>query len=229
MKKVIAIIPARGGSKRIPRKNIRNFLGKPIIEYSIETALKSKLFEEVMVSTDDREIALVAEAAGAKIPFFRSEEASGDMAQIPDVMEEVLLQYKKQGRKFDYACCIYSTAPFVKIENLKKALKIIEKTDADSVLPAARFSYPIQRALKIDEDDKLKMMWPENALVRSQDLEPAYHDAGQFFFLNTARFLKNKKIFTENTRYILIPASLVQDIDEEEDWKIAEMKYKLLK
>ncbi len=229
MKKIVAIIPARGGSKRIPKKNIKFFSGQPIIKYSIDAALTSGLFDEVMVSTDDKEIAEVALGFGAKVPFFRSEKNSGDLAQIPDVMEEVLVRYKSLGREFDLACCIYPTAPFLKIENLKKAMDLIVETGADSVLPVARFSYPIQRALRIDEFGKLKMMWPENAVVRSQDLEPAYHDTGQFFYLNVKNFLNQKKIFTDNTRSIPIPESEMQDIDNEEDWKIAEIKYKLLK
>jgi len=229
MKRTIAIIPARGGSKRIPRKNIRNFLGQPIIKYSIEAALASDLFDEVMISTDDREIANIAIKYGAVFPFFRSEKNSEDLSHIPDVIEEVLLEYKKRSIEYDYACCLYPTAPFITISNLKKAWKVIHNSGADSVLAITRFSYPIQRSLKTHEDGRLSMIWPKTIKIRSQDLTPAYHDTGQFFYLNVKAFLDKKKIYTDHTRYILIPESEMHDIDNEEDWKMAELKYKLLK
>lgn len=228
LNKCVAIITARGGSKRIPRKNIKNFLGFPIIKYSIEAAIKSKCFDEVMVSTDDREIAEVSEKFGAKIPFLRSQATSNDYATTADVIEEVILEYKKTGRNFEYCCCIYPTAPFISTEKLKEGFGILKIKKADSVLPVARFSYPIQRALKI-ENNRLLMFWPEDLNTRSQDLMPAYHDAGQFYWLNVKNFLKQKKILTENTFSLEIPESEVHDIDCNEDWKIAEMKYSLLK
>lgn len=227
-KKSLAIITARGGSKRIPRKNIKSFLGHPIIKYSIDAAIQSECFGEVMVSTDDREIAGISERLGARIPFMRSETTSNDFATTADVLEEVLLEYKKMSKAFVYCCCIYPTAPFVSPERLKAGLNILTSKNADSVLPVVRFSYPIQRALKI-ENGRLLMIWPENLNKRSQDLMPAYHDAGQFYWLKIESFLKQKKLFTENSAPIEIPESEVQDIDNEEDWKIAEMKYKILK
>lgn len=225
--KAICIIPARGGSKRIPKKNIRDFLGKPIIAYSIETALKSNLFDEVMVSTDDEEIAKIARKYGAKVPFLRSKVNSDDNATTADVIEEVVLEYEKKEKKFNYFCSIYPTAPFVTANKLKKAMELLDKTQADAVVPVVRFSFPIQRAFKIDEG-KLFMIWPEKMDTRSQDLEPTYHDCGQFYCLEIKSFLDQKKLFTTNTVPMEMPESEVQDIDNEEDWKIAEMKYKLV-
>lgn len=227
-KKSLAIITARGGSKRIPRKNIKSFLGHPIIKYSIDSAIQSNCFDKVMVSTDDREIAEISERLGATIPFMRSETTSNDFATTADVIEEVLLEYKKMCKAFDYCCCLYPTAPFVSPERLKEGFNILTSKNADSVLPVVRFSYPIQRSLKI-ENGRLSMIWPENLNKRSQDLMPAYHDAGQFYWLKVESFLKQKKLFAENSAPIEIPESEVQDIDNEEDWKIAEMKYRILK
>lgn len=224
----IAIIPARGGSKRIPKKNIRPFLGKPIIAYSIEATLKSKLFDEVMVSTDSQEIADIAIKYGAKVPFLRSNKNSGDYATDADVIKEVLSEYKKQGKKYDYAFCVYPIAPFVTAEKLKNAFEKIKETAASAVVPITLFSYPIQRGLKINKDGKISMIWPENMNVRSQDLMPTYHDAGQYFGIDVKIFLTGGKTFTENKVPIITPESEVQDIDNEEDWKLAEMKFKIL-
>lgn len=226
--KTVAIITARGGSKRIPRKNIKDFLGYPIIKYSIDAALRANCFDEVMVSTDDKEIAEIAEKLGAKVPFLRSQATSNDHATTADVLEEVLLEYKKRGIVFEYLCCIYPTAPFVTPEKLVRAMSLLIERGADSVLPITRFSYPIQRALKIEEG-LAKMIWPENYNARSQDLMPAYHDCGQFYCMKTRSLLTQKKLFAEYTIPIEIPESEVQDIDNEEDWLIAEMKYRILK
>lgn len=227
-KKILAIIPARGGSKRIPRKNTRDFLGKPIIAYSIEVALKSGLFDEVMVSTDDQEIADIAIKYGAKVPFFRSEKNSDNHSTTVDVIEEVLLEYKKNGKEYDYSCCLYPTAPFITPERLKEAVQLLEKSSADSVVSVTSFSFPIWRSFKIDNGGLVKMNWPENMHVRSQDLPPAYHDCGQFYCLDVKRFLVQKKLFTENTLPVIISEIEVQDIDNEEDWQMAEIKYKYL-
>ena len=225
--KNIAIITARGGSKRIPRKNIRDFLGFPIIKYSIEAALKSGIFDEVMVSTDDQEIAGIATSLGAKVPFMRSVGTSGDHSTTAEVISEVLNEYKKQGLEFENFCCIYPTAPFVTGIKLQKAQEILEKTGADSVFPVVRFSYPIQRALKI-QDKKVSMFWPEHYNSRSQDLEPAYHDCGQFYFMKVLSFFEQNKIFAEKSFPLVTNELEVQDIDNEEDWKIAELKYKII-
>ncbi len=227
MEKCLAIITARGGSKRIPGKNIKLFLGHPIIKYSIDAALRAGCFEEVMVSTDDSEIAEIAEKLGAKVPFLRSEAASNDFATTADVIEEVLLEYKLRGKEFEHCCCIYPTAPFISQERIREGFDMLRNADADSVIPVVSFSYPIQRAFKI-ENGYLTMIWPENLNTRSQDLIPAYHDAGQFYWLNVKSFLKEKKLYTADTIPLIISELEVQDIDNEEDWKIAELKYNIL-
>jgi len=223
----IAIITARGGSKRIPKKNIRSFLGKPIIAYSIEVALKSGIFDEVMVSSDSEEIADIAISYGAKVPFFRSEKNSDDYSTTSDVIEEVLLKYKELGKEFQYFCCLYSTAPFVTIEKIKEAFDMLKSNIFDAVFPVVKFGYAIQRALKID-DNFIKMIYPENIDKRSQDLSPAYHDCGQFYFMKTDVFLKQKKMFVEKSAALIMGEMETQDIDNEDDWKIAELKYKIL-
>ena len=227
MNKKVAIITARGGSKRIPRKNIKDFLGKPIIAYSISAALDAGCFDEVMVSTDDQEIAEVARGLGATVPFFRSAQTSNDFATTADVLTEVLLEYRARQEEFSHACCIYPTAPFVTAEKLKRGYDLLLAADADSAFPVVRFGYPIQRALKI-EDGCLKMIWPEHLNSRSQDLMPAFHDTGQFYWFHVERFLKSKVIFSAHAVPIEVPESEVQDIDTAEDWKVAEMKYRML-
>ena len=227
MAKRVAIITARGGSKRIPRKNVKEFLGKPILLYSIEAALKSGMFDEVMVSTEDAEIAQLAEKAGAKVPFFRSENTAGDYATTTDVIEEVLAAYKERGMEFEYACCIYPTAPFVTADCLREAMTTLESSDADSLIPVVRFSFPPQRAVIIN-DGKMQFKWPENMFARSQDLEPFYHDCGQFYCIKTESFLREKKLFMSDTLAYERPESEVQDIDTMEDWKLAELKYRML-
>ncbi len=226
--KKLCIIPARGGSKRIPRKNIKNFLGKPIIAYSIEAALQSNLFDEVMVSTDDNEIAEIAKKYGAKVPFLRSEENANDYATTVDVINEVLQQYKEIGKSFQTACCIYPTAPFVSSNKLKEAFDLMMSNNFDSVFPVMEFSFPIQRALKKDVNNKMTLFQPEHLNSRSQDLEKAYHDSGQFYWFFTNAILEKGKLWTDNTGVIVIKESEGQDIDTLEDWKLAEIKYKLL-
>lgn len=226
--KTLAVITARGGSKRIPRKNIKEFLGKPILAYSIQAALESGVFDEVMVSTEDAEIAGIAKAQGAKVPFFRSSESANDYATTADVLLEVLEQYKGIGMEFDYVCCIYPTAPFVSAEKLKKAMALLSGQEADSLLPVVRFSFPPQRSVVI-KDGLVQFKWPEHMLTRSQDLEPFYHDAGQFYCVRTGSFLEQRKLVMERTVPMVLPESEVQDIDTEEDWKIAEAKYRAVK
>lgn len=226
--KNIAIIPARGGSKRIPHKNIKPFLGKPIIAYSIEAAIQSGLFSEVMVSTDDNEIAEIAKKYGANVPFFRSPQTANDFANVGEVIEEVLLTYLKQDKKFDNVCCILATAPFIKSERLAEAYQLLLNQNYDSVFPIVRFSYPIQRALRLSGGN-VSMFQPENFAKRSQDLEPAYHDSGQFYWMKVEEFMKQKRFFSNNAGAIILPETEVQDIDSEEDWKMAEWKYKILR
>jgi N-acylneuraminate cytidylyltransferase len=226
--KNIAIIPARGGSKRIPRKNIREFCGSPIIKYSIEAAISSKCFDEIIVSTDDEEISQIAKKYGAKVPFLRSKKNSDDYSGTQDVLLEVISKYQELGKNYDYLCCIYPTAPFVTAKKLISAMQALKTNKYyDCVLPVVKYSYPIQRSLKID-DGKLIMNWPENYSKRSQDLESTYHDAGQFYLTKTSNFLENKSLFTKKTLPIIISETEVQDIDNEEDWKIAEIKYRIL-
>jgi len=226
--KKIAIITARGGSKRIPGKNIKDFLGKPIIAYSIEAALKSDLFDDVMVSTDDKEIAEISKKYGANIPFLRSKETSNDFATTVEVLIEVINDYKKTGKEFEYGCCIYPTAPFINSTVLSDSFKKIIDGKSDSLIPVVRYSYPVQRALRINGNNLLEFISGENKNKRSQDLEAAYHDAGQFYWFKTSRFLETKSLISNKSSFIEIPESMCQDIDNEEDWKIAELKYKLI-
>lgn len=223
----IAIIPARGGSKRIPKKNIKSFLGKPIIAYSIEAALASNLFDEVMVSTDDEAIAEIAISYGATVPFLRSDKNADDHAILVDVLLEVLASYKAIGKTYDQVCCILPTAPFVSEQKLQESFKTLINNNFDSVFPVLEFSYPIQRALQID-NDKVSMVWDEYEMARSQDLEKRFHDSGQFYWSKTASLETDKKLFTKNSGAIVISELEAQDIDTETDWKLAEIKYKLL-
>lgn len=180
--KNICIIPARGGSKRIPRKNVKDFLGKPIIAYSIEAALQSKLFDEVMVSTDDEEIAGVARKYGASVPFMRSAATADDHATTADVLNEVILKYADRGRSFDACCCLYATAPFVTPQRLQEAHAKLDASDCIGTFTVVPYSYPVQRSIRIDSDGSSYMSCPEYKSARSQDLETIYHDAGQFYF-----------------------------------------------
>lgn len=224
----IAIIPARGGSKRIPRKNIKDFLGKPIITYSIEAALQSGLFSEVMVSTDDIEIAEIALKHGAKVPFYRSKETSNDVATTFEVIHEVVSEYKNQfNKEFDLVCCIYPTAPLIQVQQLKNGLNLLLAKNFNSVFPVVAFGYPVWRGLEITEEGKTKMVWPKYQNSRSQDLKKIYHDAGQWYWINIKQL--GETAFTQNSASILLSEEEVQDIDNLTDWKLAEMKYKLLR
>ncbi len=225
--KTLAMITARGGSKRIPRKNIKEFNGKPIIAYSIEAALGSGVFDEVMVSTDDEEIAEIARNYGAKVPFLRSEKTSNDFATTTDVIEEVLETYRERGEEYDIFCCIYPTAPFITSKRLKDAVEELAKSDADSLIPVVRFSYPPQRAMEV-HDGRLVFRQPENLKKRSQDLEPHFHDAGQFYVVRSESFFKNHGIMVGDILPMELSELEVQDIDNEVDWKLAELKYNLL-
>lgn len=225
--KKIAIITARGGSKRIPRKNIKEFCGKPILAYSIEAAVNAGIFDTVMVSTDDGEIARLAGQYGAEVPFFRSGETSDDFATTNDVLLEVLSEYEKRGKDFDLGCCIYPTAPFVTAEKLMNAVKRLSESDADTLIPVVPFSYPPQRALIVREG-RLVFEYPRYLDSRSQDLEPHYHDVGQFYVFRTEAFRKNCKLMVGNILPLVVSEMEVQDIDNETDWEIAEMKYRLM-
>jgi pseudaminic acid cytidylyltransferase len=220
----LCIIPARGGSKRIPRKNIKDFLGKPVIAYSIQAAISSHLFDEIMVSTDDEEIAELALKLNAKVPYKRSDENSGDFATTADVIYEVLKYYENIGMTFDYVCCIYPCAPFVNKTVLNTAYSKLKDGNFDTVFPLVEYQTPIQRAFKFNNDET-SFYFSEFENTRSQDLERAYYDAGQFYWLNTITFLSNKKILTNNTSSIILSSFQSQDIDNLSDWNIAELKY----
>jgi N-acylneuraminate cytidylyltransferase len=223
----LCIIPARGGSKRILKKNIKYFLGKPILLYAIEKALQSGLFDEVMVSTDDSEIAILAQENGANVPFMRGDINSNDFATTFDVIEEVLYNYKQEGKEFEYVCCIYPCAALLQIEKLNESFWKLANQNYDSVFPVVEFSVPIQRALKIS-NNKVCFFQPEFIKYRSQDLEKTYYDAGQFYFLKTLPLLNKKRIVTDNTGYVILSSMEAQDIDNELDWIEAEFKYKFI-
>ena len=210
--KTVAIITARGGSKRIPRKNIKEFCGKPILAYSIEAALKSGLFDTVMVSTDDEEIAEIGKKYGAEVPFYRSEKTANDFATTNDVLLEVLEEYENRGQRFDVACCIYPTAPFITAEKIKDATEKLMDSDADTLIPVVSFSYPPQRAMVI-ENGRLVFKYPQYIDSRSQDLEKHYHDVGQFYVFRTEAFKVNKKLMLGNILPYEISEMEVQDID----------------
>ncbi len=222
----LCIIPARGGSKRIPRKNIKDFLGKPMISYAIDTAIQSGLFEEIMVSTEDEEIAKTAMSFGASIPFLRSKNNADDFATTAQVIEEVIDVYSNSGKYFDHICCMYPCTPLVQPEYLIASYNILFEKNVDSVIPVVAYDYPIQRALK-NEDGFIRFFNPEFALTRSQDLEKSFHDAGQFYWLKTKIFLEKTKILTDNSGYYEMSSFDCQDIDTENDWKMAEVKYKM--
>lgn len=229
MSKSIAIIPARGGSKRIPNKNIKEFNGEPIITYTIKAALESGLFDTVMVSTDDPKIKQIALQRGAEVPFLRSKKNSDDHATTIDVISEVIEAYKKKDQLFEFACCIYPTAPFTTPDKLDQFFKILVENNFDCVFPILEYSYPIQRALKLRGNNIIEMVNPEHLTTRSQDLEKTYHDAGQFYWFITDKLVQEKKLWTENTAGIVIDPMEAQDIDNIDDWKLAEIKFKMFK
>lgn len=229
MSSCIAIIPARGGSKRIPKKNIKHFLGKPIIAYAIEAALKSKVFDEVMVSTDSEEIAETAKRYGASVPFMRSADMADDFATTDDVLLDVVKQYLNRGRTFKYMACIYPTAPFVTPSALQEAMELLKKhTDADMVMPVTAFSYPPQRCFFIDEAGLAQFKNPEYISARSQDLEKLFHDAGQYYIYDTEKFIEAEGRIYNNIVPIVVDEMAAQDIDNASDWELAELKFQIL-
>lgn len=221
----ICIIPARGGSKRILKKNVKEFLGKPIIAYSIEMALETGLFDEVMVSTDDLEIADIAKSYGAKVPFMRSKETSDDYATTMAVLEEVVEMYKENGKEFDAVCCLYATAVLANAEDIQKGYRLLK--EADVVFPVTEFSFPPKRSLRVNETGCAEFIYPEHMSTRSQDLEPWFHDAGQWYWYYSAKLNKSEQNLT--SRIIKLTNLMVQDIDTINDWKLAEIKFKTIK
>jgi N-acylneuraminate cytidylyltransferase len=224
----VAIIPARGGSKRIPRKNIRPFAGKPIIGYSIEAALQSQLFDRVIVSTDDAEIATVAGSFGAEVPFLRPAELADDFAGTNAVVKQCLEWLLEHNEPVDFACCLYATAPFVQVKYLRDGYDRLVTSDKSYAFSVTSFSFPVQRAIRINEDGNVEALYPEMIATRSQDLEETYHDAGQFYWGRADAFLQNVVTFSPASLPVVLPRHLVQDIDTYEDWKRAELMYEAL-
>lgn len=225
----IAIIPARGGSKRIPRKNVKPFFGKPMIAWPIEAALRANLFSHVVVSTDDEEIAEVAVRYGATVPFRRPSELASDYTPTVPVISHAITELETRGCKFDLVCCLYATAPFVTAADLRRGFEQISaKPDAEFVIPVTAYPFPIKRSLKIAEDGSLKMFWPEHELTRSQDLEPAYHDAGQFYWGTKQAFTTRRGFFNTCAYPVVLPRYRVNDIDTDEDWERAEKLFQVI-
>jgi len=225
----LCVIPARGGSKRIPRKNIKEFNGKPIIAYSIEAAIKSGCFDKVIVSTDDAEIAEVAKKYGAEIPFMRSDELSNDHVGTLPVVKHAIEWFEHQSIVPDHVCCLYATAPFVQSQALKDAYAQLKDSEAEYCFTVTSYPFPIQRAIKLTTQKRVEMFYPQYFNTRSQDLEEAYHDAGQFYWGKAEAFKIEKPIFSNDAVPFILHRYLVQDIDTEEDWTQTELMYQVLK
>ena len=229
-KDAIAIIPARGGSKRIPKKNIKDFFGKPLIAYSIEIALASNLFEKVIVTTDDEDIAKIVKEYGAEVPFLRPKELADDFTGTVDVVNHAIEYLEKQGEYYEYVCTIYATAPFLKSMYLKEGYEKLKNSDAVNAFSATTMPFPIQRTFKLDKNGRCEMFMPEHYMTRSQDLEESYQDAGQFYWTNRVRQRENEKdvVFSDISIPVILPRYLVQDIDTPEDWQRAELMYEVI-
>ncbi len=225
----ICVIPARGGSKRIPRKNIKSFCGRPMISYSITAALESNCFDYIVCSTDDKEIAAIARKYGAKTPFFRPDNLSDDYTGTAAVVAHAIEYFQSQGSQIDLVCCIYATAPFIQTEDIRKSLEQIQSNDIDYCFSATSYPFPIQRSIKIIQNNRCEMFQPEMFSKRSQDLEEAYHDAGQFYWGKADAWLQDRAIFSKSSIPYILPRYRVQDIDTEEDWIRAETMHEVLK
>lgn len=224
----IAIITARGGSKRIPKKNIKEFFGKPMLAYAIEAAKNSNIFDEIMVSTDSEEIAELAKKFGASVPFMRSDRTSNDFATTYDVLEEVVNEYKKMGKSYDNLCCIYPCVPFLSSDTLKKSWDLFFSTKADAVQPVCRYSVPVEWAMRV-ENGFLVPNDREALKIRSQDLVPKYFDVGMFYFCNVDVMIREHSVVPSKTAAYIIDEMECQDIDTTEDWLNAEIKYRIIK
>jgi pseudaminic acid cytidylyltransferase len=224
----VAIIPARGGSKRIPRKNIKHFFGKPILAWSIEAAIKSRCFDQIICSTDDDEIANIAQEYGALTPFMRPKNLSDDHIGTIPVISHAVEYLQSNGNKIDLACCIYATAPFIQPIDLQNSLEKMQNNDLDYCFSVTSYPFPIQRSIRITSNKRSMMLQPEMYQKRSQDLEELYHDAGQFYWGTTQSWLENRTLFSNNTMSYVLPRYRVQDIDTMEDWKRAELMFKIL-
>lgn len=227
--RAVAIIPARGGSKRIPNKNTKSFGGQPIISYSIRVAQETGLFDTVMVSTDSLEIAAIAREYGAEVPFSRPAELADDFTGTAEVICHAIEWLAQTGDRPEFTCCIYATAPFIQASYLKEGYSKLVSSNATSVVSVTTYPYPIYRSLEIVEKGRIRMIWPEYKNLRSQDLPEAYHDAGQFYWANTNRFMQQKALFAEDSLPIILPRYLVQDIDTTEDWETAERLFAVMK
>ena len=227
MAKCVAIIPARGGSKRIPKKNIKDFFSKPLIAYSIEVALKSNLFDRVIVTTDDEEIASIAKKYGADVPFLRPKELADDFTGTQDVINHTLDFLKKNSEVYDYVCTIYATAPLLQKEYLIEGLEKLKESDAINAFSATSMPFPIQRTFKLNSDGRCEMFTPEHYMTRSQDLEEAYQDAGQFYW-RALKCVSKEIMFGKESIPVILPRHLVQDIDTLEDWKRVEIMYEII-
>ena len=226
--KVIAIIPARGGSKRIPNKNIKSFAGQPIISYSIKAAQETNLFERIIVSTDSEEIAEVAKSYGAEAPFIRPAELADDFAGTDEVVLHALKFLLNSGEKVNYVCCIYATAPFIRSKDIRIGFELLRNYNATSTFTVTTFPSPIFRSLKINDSGRVEMFWPQYLDTRSQDLPEAYHDAGQFYWADVKKYLQERQFYSNDSVPVVLPRYLVQDIDTLEDWKTAERMYSVL-
>jgi len=225
---ILCVIPARGGSKRIPRKNIKSFCDQEMIGYSIKAALDSQCFDQVIVSTDDIEIAEVAKSFGASVPFVRPDELSNDHTATIPVIKHAIEWFDNQGQPPLEVCCLYATAPFVQASTIKEVYKQMKKERADYCFTATSFAFPIQRAIKVTPENRIEMFYPELLEARSQDLEESYHDAGQLYWGRAEAFKQQKPIFSKSATPYILPRYLVQDIDTLEDWKRAELMYQAL-
>lgn len=224
----VAIIPARGGSKRIPRKNIRPFCGKPMIAWSIEAALESECFKRVIVSTDDEEIATIARGFGAEVPFMRPAGLADDQTATIPVIAHAVDFFQERGITHQWACCIYATAPFIRSLDIRRGLELVVEAESDYAFPVTSFPFPIQRSVRINQNGQVEMFYPEHFNTRSQDLEDAYHDAGQFYWGRPEAWLEGKPIFSGKSVPVLLPRCRVQDIDTVEDWQRAELMFEAI-
>lgn len=225
----LCVIPARGGSKRIPRKNIKDFCGQPMIGYSINAALSSNCFDKVLVSTDDQEIADIAYQYGAEVPFLRPKELSNDHAGTIPVIKHAVEWLEQQGEQIREVCCLYATAPFVQAERIRQAYEQLLRSQAEYCFTVTSFAFPIQRAIKLVEGNRVQMFNQSYFDTRSQDLEEAYHDAGQFYWGKASAFKEQTLLFSDSSTPHILPRHLVQDIDTPEDWKRAQIMYQVLK
>lgn len=224
----VAVIPARGGSKRIARKNIKSFCGKPIIQWSIEAALEASCFDTVIVSTDDEEIATLAQNAGASTPFLRPAELADDFVGTSSVVRHAIQFIHDTVGMPAHVCCIYATAPFVRGKDLQRGLEVLTRTDSDFAFSVTSFAFPIQRAVRLTDSGLVQMFWPEHSTTRSQDLEEAYHDAGQFYWGKAEAWIDSRPLSSDNAAAVILPRSRVQDIDTPEDWDRAECMFRVL-